>query len=1039
MNSWFSGAAGSSTVGQKSVAQMAPAPKAPGFFSDLGHSIAAVPGQVASAVYHGIADPFAHLVNNNINVANQGANSRSIDQRRQALDANSHDLLKQYSSGKISKDQYNQASKTQMKAYTDLQSEAQGNINSVKGFTQMLPDALQAAGTVATLGAGGLGGGAVKAGAEALGARVAGQTGAKVAGKVVQAGADIIGAGKGAGGAITTPLKDTSLSTLGHAATQLPGKIVRNAVLTQPTIQAPAQITNDVKTGNLGNLALDAALPIAGVAAVKLAPYAAQALSKLFRSDRGLSNALQFKDGTIQSVLSDLQAKAASGDPKAAADYAKMFDQAKVSIDHMNAENRSPEVIAAYQRMHGNPTEGMTVQEFLQQNHNLASASTTYQKLAASGKLTVDSAGVKAVPKELVGRVGAGKFDQSEKADLIQRLSAVPSAERGAIFANDTSRGLDYTRNPNVYNAVQNAAVHSDPALMAKAIHDINGTHSLTPAQGRSATLNKLLSEGSKPKVPGGYIPIIKPEGAAGFNAPKNIDNAILDTKRGALAGVTDAARKVGLSMSESPAGSTKATLKANFAEALAGKGVQGDANAIFKQLNKATDRAAGAFDPRALTKRQIESALSSVAPEANPGTVRKAYTDAMAKLPASQVGLGQSVLNKTLGKSALFNKYMKVQAIGRYEMNPIFWAKQDIKSTGIAAVEGARLGVKTTTEDALALKNNGFLSDKGRGGSDYSVSADSSSSETGQLMRPNQQRIVKWLASSIADAHGTTVSKILEDGGPLADQMKQSLSLVHSYGSGGYLNSPFAKTLNLVVFPSRFATKVGIEASKVLDKMPVATQAATIHSLAQGVQWAKSPDGQQWQKDNSELVGLIKYFTPLTELSSVATFVDGGFHAGDLGQLGGLPVGVLGTILSGQGWLPSQLGSSQYLDPKTGVPVPSAIPTTVKARLQTGFASLLGSLFSYPGKTAGLPSKTAVVQLGGKNPLTTPSKSEVKYQMSNGAPAPSTTKLPTIPSFTRASVKDMNLPKANITPIYKNGLPKIKKGKTLARRPGTF
>jgi hypothetical protein len=951
------------------------------FIGNIAHSVGNVAQQAAGGIYHSFMDPIQGLGHNLASVYDAHNDTNFIDNQRGQLDQAMKSITSQRAT--MRPENYQKALKILGEGYQQLNDHIKSNSEQMHLPTtgEFAKNELGVIGDAASFGKLALGGKVAEAAA-------AGNTGAKV----VQGAEKVLQAGSSApSGAVASVLKAP----------------IKNVLMNQPVAQAPVQFAHDVKTGNTGDALLQAGTAVAGPVTGFVAPKVLDFAKGLFRSDQGFVNTLKFKDGTIQSVLSNLQSKAASGDAIAAKQYSTLSDQAKVAFDHMNAEGRTPTQIAQYEAAHSNPTEGRTVQDWLQTQHDMATAHGIVQ--ANADKFMVNAKG-EPVPAKMKAQLGVGKFDQSEKAGLIQRLSAVSTpAERGAIIAADQKAGVAYTQNSNVMKAVQNAAIESDPGLMAKGIHDIQGTHALTIGKAGVATADDASMHAKypdifkspdeiandMPKLPGGYIPIIRPAAAAGFKQAGEVSNDVLKAGHGILGGVTDSMRKAGLGLGATDQAAVHAQLTQNLASELSDRGIKGDAGLISSALRKAADDVRGVSDARGLTKNQIEGALVKVAPEANPGEVRKAYAAAVAALPKEQVGLGPSLVNKTLGKSVLFQTYQKAQTVGRYQLNPVFWAKQDIKGGLVAMVEGATPGIRGTEADRLALKGAGLLDERGRSGGDVVGSpldiGTPSSTSDGKLMRRDQQAIVTWLGTSIAKSNGTTVAKILEEGGPLASQMKESLSLVHSYGTGDYLNSPFAKSMNLLIFPSRFATKVGIEATKVITKMNPVAQAALVHNLATGIQWTKSDTGKQWQKDNSELLGVIKYMTPVSEIEGVAKFFDSGFHVGDLGQIGGLPIGVISTILNHQGWLPDHLGSSPYVNPKTGQLVPNKLPSTSTSRIQTGLTDLIGSMFGYPGRTVGLPSKTDVIQ-GASGGLLKPAKGSMVTQPTPGASAQSAT-----------------------------------------------
>jgi hypothetical protein len=1144
---------------------------------NVGHQAANVAGQVGKFIGDN-ANPMdlVHDITNNATIGQRG---NDITAQTAYIGSQMKAVSRMYAAGQITKDQWVASNKLAQSRLGDAATKLQGVTDSYAGYGKVAADYAKPAAAAATVAAQfipgvdvgvdtALGGLAAKSGVQGLAG--------KAASAVVKGAGDLVGAGKQMGGNVVT----------GTA-----GKLIKNASIVQPTVQAPGQIAGQLQSGDYGGAALNAGLMAGGPLAAKLLPKALNYAKGLFRSDQSFANTLQFQDGTIHSVLSNLQAKAASGDQAAAKQYATLSDQAKVAFDHMNAEGRTPTQIAQYEAAHSNPTEGRTVQDWLQTQHDMATAHGIVQ--ANADKFMVNGKGAP-VPAAMKAQLGVGKFDQPEKADLIQRLSTVSTpAERGAIIAADQKAGLAYTQNSNVMKAVYAAATEGDAGLMAKGIHDIRGTRALTigkagvnPADAVSAKVSKALAtpapsstaydasnpmmamkkgamgtlpkelQGAKPtynhgdkafelnfpndttkalyivagaktsareadylaflrkqlpgktdaqlkamgvevkasikaqakvsdpgklsvanhlavgqvtpisaakakaivqhsndaaraasdhakfpevfknptavetplpKLPGGYIPIIRPAAAAGFKQAGEISNDVLTPGRGALAGVTDTLRKAGLSTTAVDSKDISATLNANFRDALESRGIKANSDSLLASLNKAAGQSVGAFDARALSLGKIEAVMGSTLPGVSPKTIRQAFTEAMANLPKEQVGLGQKVLNNTLSRSPLFNKYMRMQGIGKFQANPIFWAKQTIKSALVAGAEGAKVGVFGSAEDRIALNDAKLLSAKGTHGGDISVGSELGS-PSDNMMRKDQQMITTWLAASIAKANNTTVKAIIDEKGALYDQMKQSLSLTHSYGKGGYLNSPMAKTLNLMIFPSRFTTKVALEAGKAFSKLQPIEQAGVIHALGNGATWVNSPDGKQWQKDNSELLGLIKYMTPLGEIDNVSHFLNNGFHAGDLGQIGGMPLGVITQFLEGQGVKLGQLGSSQGYDGK-GNPYVDKIPQNARARIQQGLTDLIGSMYSYPGRQAGLESKSKFTQAlsGG---LLKPKTGDFKYELKDGSAPPAPVSTNPTPKPLPAPGTSTYHDRANLTP-----LPRILRGSVSASK----
>jgi hypothetical protein len=78
------------------------------------------------------------------------------------------------------------------------------------------------------------------------------------------------------------------------------------------------------------------------------------------------------------------------------------------------------------------------------------------------------------------------------------------------------------------------------------------------------------------------------------------------------------------------------------------------------------------------------------------------------------------------------------------------------------------------------------------------------------------------------------------------------------------------------------------------------------------------------------------------------------------LGQLGGLPLGVLTHVMDSMGIISL---NAPYVDPTTGNVIPDYIPDTTRARAASALVDILGSIFTYPGRTLGLPGKEATLR----------------------------------------------------------------------------
>lgn len=996
-------------------------PKAPGFFSQVGHSIASAVPAVVNAVGHGIVDPFAHLIQNNINAANQGGNADSINSRRAALDAQSNSTLKDYFSGKLSKAQYNQQSKAQMQAYQNLQSEAQGNIDSVKSTAQMVPDAAQAIGTVATLGAGGLELGGAKATAEAVGAELAGSTGAKVAGRVVQGVSDTIGAGKGGG------------------IVGLPGKIVRNAVVTQPTIQFGGQAAHDVQTGNLPAIGSDAALALAPA---------------------GISLLAKGAKAVVPAIADALHGTAATLTDAFGVNRVKQFMAENAS--NPNALNTLKQMQLFTEDQPAVKSGAISAGDFLKQHFSQA--------------LKVD-------PTTTPLNEVVAKFDTYAKNDgaLQAWLKENPQAGNVVVshdFTNtlpgivDKLKGVEGADAPTRVDVVNKAL--EEAGIKNPSIRDKVGGMVLQGASSKDIVAElkqKHIISTPKGLLDKGYIATNGPKDVAHLPTIETAQAAGLPTvgsnPHGILGKVGTTLEKVGLGLKTTPSSVTQGAITDNLNKRLEGTDFAGKGKDIMGRLHEATSKTRGVFDPRLLRATtagiipgavNIEHELGVSSSDAK--MILKSVKGAYGDVPLGIRSAGEKLTDKTIqhlnipGTGVGMASFLKAQGYGKFSLNPFFWAKQATKGEFIGQAEtgGKALNVGRTLNQMLgtapkattmtALRDSGVFS-KGNmagGEADFlgNLAPELGAKVTGPEVSGYIQQSMGQAAEQFAKNNGTTVSDILKPGDdgashPLKGGLDHLMQMVVGYPKGSNaLNTNLAKSLNVLVFPSRFESKVAVAAAHYFTAQPKVVQLAMINGVLKANAWAGSPDGKQWSKDNADLMGIINYFSPTHSLDAVLSFGKSGQLA-DLGQIGGLPFGVITTILKNQGIaLPGQL-TGNNTNPATGENYVQKLPTSDKARVQQGLTDLIGQMFSYPGATVGLPSKTSEIQ--GLPGLKINAKDQ---KVVGGASGASTTKsTPSIPAIAKRQFTPFT-GNANVAPVYKAGA-KGKKPKTLAKLPGAF
>ena len=378
--------------------------------------------------------------------------------------------------------------------------------------------------------------------------------------------------------------------------------------------------------------------------------------------------------------------------------------------------------------------------------------------------------------------------------------------------------------------------------------------------------------------------------------------------------------------------------------------------------------------DFRQLTRKEITTALGTT--EAQAGEIQKAMMQSMFEVPLSVRGIADHSLDYVYTHTSALAKYMRVQGAGRFAYNPFFKMKLAAKTEILSSLEGrGYFGAKF--DNALSLITGQSRTDlrdvaqtieqKGLFTSGYSneaynettaIEASAGKAPVSGLIR-SQKLSVAALVSKQAERVGMSVPDFIDNNpNAVRDTIE---SIVHYNPNASFLNSPLARTLNFAVFPFRFNLKVGTFMARALAKQGAITQIAVINGLMDAHKFLTSTEGQIWYSQNADVLGLLSYFTPIETLSAISNLGHiGPDSIGGLGELGGLPAGFILQILQAEGF---DLNMKQaYLNPKTGQPSVNYIPNTAKAKLATAISSFLGSIFTYPGSEAGLPSKTSVL-----------------------------------------------------------------------------
>ena len=381
--------------------------------------------------------------------------------------------------------------------------------------------------------------------------------------------------------------------------------------------------------------------------------------------------------------------------------------------------------------------------------------------------------------------------------------------------------------------------------------------------------------------------------------------------------------------------------------------------------LRKLSAGKSAVVDIRQLTLDEISDALKykeggklkSIS-KAQAKEVREAIIKGYGEVPMEMRGLGEKAVDVLYQYNPLHKYYSRIQSSLRYTYNP-FFRLQELSETKILSKVKANNLVwrksRAELDDAAKILDEARIFSgalPGEGMNDMVIGRITAN------MTQGQKRDLAGLALDIAESQGKDLAQLAAENPEILDD---ALRVIVQYPRKGVLASPLARTLNLVFFPMRYNAKVTMVAAEALGKQPASVQKAVLHSLFTTREWLKSDEGIEWQSKNADVISLLSWITPVNSIKSTLQLLSGNVQSwGDLGQLGGLPLGVISQILDGQGIISL---NRPYVDPKTGKVFPDYVPESAKARAATALVDMLNSTFTYPGRILGLPGKNQMLR----------------------------------------------------------------------------
>jgi len=918
-----------------------PAPTAsPDFFGNIGRSVGNIGGDIFNGFKQGIVDSsfskFRQVANSirdtgfNLGPINvQGKNSVISAQ----LAKRSSDALKKLQAGSINKKQFDDEMKAINDGFSELSKKSEASAGALKDASQYGKQFMGNVGILSVLGTG----------LE----QAVGKTVASTAGKEAIAGAysnGLKGLGKGIAAEIGLPgmgLAEREAINAGggllSGATKFLGRAGMNLLDTTGLAS-----TDMSKVGNIGMTATSLIPGGPLGAATKALTVAGNKTTKVLYNDAGsVINQLKFKGNeTVDNFIANLSGKEKSH-------YERL---AKVANEHYIAENTSAKALTAYHDTRLNPLKDMTAKQYLDMQHDLVSGTKRVQGYFA------EHPGL--IPKGVSpDRLGVGSFEAKEQSKLIKKLTSVPSEERMAIINADIKAEKAYTLNPLVLKKVQDAAEAGDDKALKSTIREITGTTSLTVGpKGRDPKLDAALRQ--ELKLPKGYLPIVKPAGAAGFVDSANAGEIVTGSKA-KLGAIGEGLRKVGLSTEQASPSLNRDTfkeVKSKFVEKVSKADFNGaklDGESTFANLTDIAESKFGISDLRQLSAKTIASELEI--PRADASKLKKLLGDSFLSVPLSERGLGGKAQDINLRYNPIAGSYSRAQGVGRYEGNLFFRLQENAETAiGVKALTGASAKFGEDHTDTIKVLNKTGVFSSGYAGEGAGEAVGRISAKLSGFQKDT---IAKGF-EEISKATGQSVEEFVTD--PKNTGIVNDIKMVAQYPDRGLTSSNFMKALNLVAFPARYNIKVTQLAVKALAQRPGIEQLAVINGVGKFQDFLESDKGIKWQSDNAELLGLMQYFTPVGSIDYVLKTLRGkNRNPGDFGSLGGLPFGVVSQMLQGQG---VYTDSSPYINPKTGEIVPEKLPTNTAARIERAISDVVGTMFTFPGRKINAPSKSEMV-----------------------------------------------------------------------------
>lgn len=885
------------------------------FLGNVGKSIGSIPGALVHGTQKLLSDSsFAKIPQVIGAYGSLGRQNASLAKR----DVIMKQLSKDFHSGKISAKEYSKKLNSAI-ASTNIDKEMKHTNAALKDASHYGDQFMANAAILGTV-VGGVAGLAGKTGLNAVGTAAVDQA--------YSGGAKAFGRGiLGEAGALSRPFTGEAAGGVVKGLTGAAGGAL--------DAQAMASTANEARKGKFDplNTALTAtSLAPGGV--VKLGSEALGRAGKLASSaiydTHGLYDVVKLKGGkSVNEVFA--AAKAAQNATATAKQekILKVFQDLAVQ-EHGKGPNAVAKAIEANQPG-GKKFADMTYSEFLKAADSIVSDRRALQAIAKKAGLAVDGAGVV-----------AGRLTPETKAIISKRLAQAdnPLAEFSALKKEGLIKGPNLPG--QIEDMIKSGATGDQLAKQVNTLKSVQAAlvdgKPVTTKDGRFLAFAKGAGTVKKAAE---VAPIVQ-----GTKAPLGVIGRTLE--------------KAGLSTRQADPAEQKAIfgqVKDNFTKAInANNDIKLTGSEIMNRLSKYTESKPGIFDLRQLSKGEIASVLGVNKAQAK--TILGEYNNAFRSLSSAERGLAGKVTDFNMRNNPLAAPYSKIQSIARYEKNPFFRVQENVETrAGVAGLTGkGAIPLTDKNNDVIkVLRDNGVFKDYFAGPAGQGAAGLGAISAK---LSKDQENVLASALTSMAGDKNKVMSFITD---PKNASLMQDLKAVVQYPDKGFTSSNLMKAMNLAAFPLRYNLKVTSLAAKALGQQNGVRQVAILKGISDFNRWQKTPAGIKWNSDNSELLGALRYFTPVGSIESVLNILGGNVHTvRDIGTIGGLPFGVVSTVLQGQGLTKLD---SPYLDPKTGEVVPDKIPADAKARMRQALSDVLNTMFTFPGKQVGLTSKKSITE----------------------------------------------------------------------------